>query len=363
MRIERNGPTPPLTPKLVEFLTAELSAVSLDLDGDVEKRPDYECLRGLLLVEMKSLEGDPTERLENAVAADKESEAWPKFYGSWPMESVLKNLPNAEEVRRKTFERLSRAIVTHVKKANDQLREFSVRHPRRNRVRMLILVNEDYEAYSPDAVGYAVAKELSRRNESGAIRNADIDVVVYFSERHATEIDGLVALPVLIIPGFGGDLAPWKVDVAEFLSARWTVWNGATAVSPDKAQLKDFGAVEDIPRTMKRHELWSLEYRRRRYMRKWTDDELRDLWDAVMLISMLAFHKEPPMRPPQESVTQTMERFTHLQEEIAMRGIPLPFFSPEPERMNSAIDRLPYGPMMAEWLRLQVRRGEPPHSA
>ena len=109
-------------------------------------------------------------------------------------------------------------------------------------------------------------------------------------------------------------------------------------------------AIEHVPPRMKRHELWALEYRRRPYMRNWKDEDVRNLWDVTMLLSILAFVNSAPMKVPAAGIHQISERFTHLMQEAGARGLALPYFKPEPDRMRAAINSLPYGEEVRRWL-------------
>ncbi|MEI5680834.1 MULTISPECIES: hypothetical protein [unclassified Mesorhizobium] len=195
--IERNGGPDPITPRFCAFLQEKMSGRSLDLEGDKEKRPDYECLGGALVIEIKSLEGSPSERLSNAIAPAKKHESWPKFFGHWPIEAILKNLPEEEResLRKSIFDRLARAVVTHFKKANRQIANF-VGNRTGVHLRLLVLINEDFAEYDPNTVTYIAQRELSRKGSDGAVRYSDIDAILYLTERHATNLNGRVTFPI-----------------------------------------------------------------------------------------------------------------------------------------------------------------------
>lgn len=355
MRIERTGPVVPLTAPVFRFLEEALGGVSLDACGDKFTRPDYACLRGLLVVEVKTLEGPPKERLDNAIGPEKQREDWPVFFGSWPVASVLKNLEGREAVERRLNERLGRPIRTHITKASDQLRSHCEREKRRSSVRLLLLVNEDHEAYTPDVIRFVAGRELWRVKPDGSPRHADIDAIVYLSHRHATMADGLVTFPIAVIEGRDLGLTPWKRKVLDLAIRRWCHWNNAPLKDGVALGFDSFEAVEHVPPKMKRHELWALEYRRRPYMRNWQDEDVRNLWDIAMLLSILAFVKGAPMQVPAAGVRETSERFTHLMQEVGQRGLPLSYFKPEPERLRRAVDSLPYGEHVAQWLRGELK--------
>jgi hypothetical protein len=351
MRVERSGPIEPLTPRIVTFLQERLGGVSLDEDGDVEQRPDFACLKGLVAIEIKSLETDPSERLVTALVPEMESGKWPAFYGTWPIESVLKHLPNAEEIKEKLLDRLGRTVVRVIKKANDQLAQHTVRTPRRNLVRLLFLLNEDHPEYDPSTITFVVQRELARKNADGGHRNANVDAVVYLTDRHVAIAGSDIYLPALVIFGPSLEDQPWKIDVVNLILGRWAAWNGVPILPEGTVGLEDSVTVEHVPNSMKRQELWALEYRRRPYMRRWEDTDLRNHWDQTMLLSLLWGHVDTPMRVPPDGVMKVMESFTHVMQEVSTRGLPLDFFRPDSVRLGKAVDGLPYGPGVANWLR------------
>jgi hypothetical protein len=162
LRIERIGNPKPITPRFVRFLVEGLGGQSLDeLQAPAERRIDYRCLRGLVAIELKTLEQDASERMLNVTADLMKRPDWPEFYGLWPMESVLKNLGhNADNVRQNLEERAGRAIVNHLKKANKQLYAHCYKYPRKNVVRLAVLINEDHELYDPVFTTNVIKKEI-----------------------------------------------------------------------------------------------------------------------------------------------------------------------------------------------------------
>ena len=93
------------------------------------------------------------------------------------------------------------------------------------------------------------------------------------------------------------------------------------------------------------------DHPRRPYMRSWQDEDLRNLWDHVMLLSLLWGHVDTPMKVPQEGFMKCMENFTHLMQEVSTRGLALSYFAHDSVRLGRSIDGLPYGPVVASWLR------------
>lgn len=353
MRIERRGHVKPLTPRFTQFLCERLGGIPLDdIQAPNERRTDYACLRGLLAVEVKTLEDDASERLSHVTDELSKREDWPVFYGTWPIGSVIGNLQDPEPVKRKVAERISTAIVRHLKKANKQLAAHSTTFPRRNLVRLVAFLNEDHKVYDPAMFAYLIQHELARL-ENDQPKYANIDAVLYLSERHAMEISGNVTFPLIIISGRPIDGAAWKHDVLDFVAAKWSGWTGARHFVSEAETVRSFETIEHIPERMRRQELWQLQYRRNPYMRTWSSDQLRDRWDDLIVRSLFTFLKDPPLRLPKEVTARDMEHFTHLLEEIAHRGLPMPMFKAEADRFLAAATRLQLPAAGIAWVRAQ----------
>ncbi|MFT3722908.1 MAG: hypothetical protein QM773_04905 [Hyphomonadaceae bacterium] len=355
MRIERTGPVERLTPRVQRFITEALGGIALDDVQDAQARKaDYACFGGLLAIELKSLEEDASERMDNLTDELRERPDWPVFLGSAPMDAFLQHLGEPEPVRRRIAERLGRAIKNHIHKANKQLAAHQQAFPRKNLVRCVVIVNEDHEIYDPQIVGYEVG-HLLRRVEDGQLLYPHIDEVIYLSERHATMINGLIAFPMLAVEGQPVGDALWKRQVTTQLIERWGRWNG---VPTFKATAKDqtFSTIEHVPDQMRRHEAWALHYRRDPYMQSFTDEQVRERFDEVICISSLSFLKDTPFKPPPEVTAWAMQTMTHLMQEMARRAIPATRFQHEPARLAAAAQRLGMPPAIVAWFARDLGR-------
>ncbi|MBF0192858.1 MAG: hypothetical protein HQL99_17230, partial [Magnetococcales bacterium] len=114
--------------------------------------------------------------------------------------------------------------------------------------------------------------------------------------------------------------------------------------------LKIFTAMQDIPSQMPRHNEWRLFYHRNPYMRCWSIEDLRDCWDEVLIITSLEFIIHSPFKPGRNVVAISMEKFTHLLEEIAFRGLTLLKFKYESGRMPAAAKRIDIPATARQWV-------------
>lgn len=355
MRIERRGKIEPLTPRFKKFLVEALAGQSLDeVQAPSERRADYSCLRGLVAIELKSLEEDASERLSNLMDGLRKRDDWPEFYGNWPVESILANLDHdADTVKQKTLERIGRAIANDLKKANKQLLAHTEKHPRKNVIRLVVLINEDHEIYDPATASYVIQKELARM-EGLQFRYESIDAVMYLTERHATRVGDDVVYFVGVFHGSPLDNSPWKDEVLNFIGHHWSLWNGVRHIVSNADAINSFVTIDHIPEQMRRQDLWRLQYRRNSYLRSGTNEQVRDRWDECMVISMFALLKDSPAKLSKEDLIVNMERFTHVMEEAAQRGIALSGLKPEADRFVAAGRRIGLSPEQEVWLAANV---------
>jgi len=339
MRIERTGNVDPLTPRLKRFFVEALGGIALDdIQNAQARKVDYACLKGLLAIELKSLDEDASERMDNLTDKLRERPDWPLFFGTWPIEAVLKQVDDPVSVKRRVVERIGRAIENHIHKANKQLAAHEATFPRKNMVRMVVLVNEDHAVYDPETVAYTLQR-LLRRLENGRPFYSHIDAVIYLSERHAATINRLLAFPMLVVESASMENSPWKGQVADLVVARWGRWNGVPTVQAEPTA-HEFSTIDHIPETMRRQEVWEPEYRRDPYMKGFTDEQVRERFDEVICISSLAFIKDSPLKPPNHAIEWSMKSMSHVMVEMGHRALQITQCKDEPLRLAAAARRL-----------------------
>lgn len=348
MRVERKKPPEPISPRWEAFLKNALRGVCLDEIQSAEtRRADYSCLGGLIAVENKALKGDGTERIGNLLNEMGKRPDWPTMYGRVPLDPILEKLEDAEAAKQKFADRIGRTIVTHLKKANEQLEAHGANYPRSRVVRLVALINEDHEIYEPQMVRYLLSRELTRRNAE-RLRYEHIDAVIYLSERHATILDGRPALPILTVLAPASDADLWKADVTSFVSEKWANWNGLDFQCSDSEQ--HFETIEQISENPSRSEAWRIEYQRNPYMRTFSFDALRCRFDETQAISLLSFAKDSPFKPPHAVLEHCLRDVSHLMIEMGERGISAQEFSAQPHRLAVAGRRLGFPEHAVRWL-------------
>lgn len=264
-----------------------------------------------------------------------------------PIDSVIGKMSDPNAVKQQVISRLGRAIINHLNKANKQLRAHTVAFPRKNLVRLVLLVNEDHEIYDPEVVHYIVGRAV-RALRNGKPRYDSIDCVVYISERHAKVAGDAVAFVILSIEGPPLENDVWKRAVVQRFVDGWALWNRAPLYVSET--LSDFSVIDHVPKVASRDERWRLNYRRAPYMRDLTDEQIRDRFNECMVISMLAFLKERPVTLTTAAVVANLEKFNHIQIEVGRRGLTLPELRYVPARAVAAAQRLGLSTTIIDWV-------------
>ena len=184
MHVERRGGPPDLQAAFEHFVVQELHGRLLDDRKDEEaklgKFTDFACFRDLVLIEMKHLESEQNERVNEAYKKQVLPEKEPIFYGTRRVD--LDKLSNGDEIRSAVLSKLSQTIEARLRKANRQFGDYRSRNPRKNSVSVCLLLNSQIDEFSPDVVMHAVHRKI-KPTETG-LRFPHIDAVVYVSEKH-----------------------------------------------------------------------------------------------------------------------------------------------------------------------------------
>lgn len=325
VRFERYCGAPDLPSAFGEFVVNTLAGQSLDENWATESAggefPDFKCLRGLLLIEMKHLETDQEERINEILRQKIDPAEMPFFYGARDGGSILDSVSNGEAVGKAILGKLSRTIETTLRKANRQFVSYCRRNSRKNCVSICVILNSKAQEFTPDVVLRAVHHH--RMDKDSRPRFPMIDAVVYISEKHYQTLpDGRVAFAVAVFQGYGIVENPWKKLVVDHVVQSWCkVRSGEALVDSDR--FYGFKAVQDIPPVMKRHDLWRLQYQRAPYMQALPLDRLRVAFHRSLAVSGLTFIKGSWPKSPEVATMEEMRKFTHLMEEINRRGLDL----------------------------------------
>lgn len=328
MHFERHGEPPDLQSAFKRLITSRLRGRLLDDDQVKEAAqgefPDFACFRDLVLVEMKHLETDQHDRINNVIDANIDPAEKPFFYGSRAAHFITDAVSNGTAINEAIGAKLGRTIEALLSKANRQFRSYRSRHPKKNSVGICVVLNSTLREWSPDVVVHAIHRKMkiSGNNEP---RFPNIDAVLYISEKHIRKLpDGRPAHGLVIYEARGALDHPWKMQFVDYIVEAWSRMR--TGGSVLESEDRNFETIEDIPRSMSRPEVWQLEYRRDPYLQTLSIERLRAMFHRTIAVNSLAFLRGSWPKPPEEEIGEGMRMFTHIIEETNRRGIDLRMF-------------------------------------
>ncbi|WP_271612525.1 hypothetical protein [Bradyrhizobium sp. CCBAU 21362] len=343
IHIERTGGPPDLPAAFAHFVVHHIHGRSLDDNKDEEakrgKFPDFACYRDLVLIEMKHLEIEQNERINETYKSRVPANEVPFYYGKRRLD--LNRFSNGREIASAILSKLARTLETHLSKANDQFDDYRKRNIQKNSVSICLLLNSQIDEFSPDVVIYAVQQKFRRPGSAGQ-RFPHIDAVVYISEKHAQKLpDGRIAFAIAHIVCAPAIEQHWKIEIVDRILQRWSEFRTGSAAASGRPD--GFASVVDVPPQMPRHEAWKLAYRRNPHLRPLTNRQLMVYFHRCVGFSALLSHGSWTI-PSQEEHLGYVRSFGDVIEEINHRGIDLRQFAPEgltPQERAQAYAGLP----------------------
>lgn len=269
MRFERHGGPPDLQAAFKSLVTGHLRGRALDDEHAKEAAegqfPDFSCFRDLMLIEMKHLETDQRDRLNEVIETNIDPAEKPIFFGSRASKLVTDAVSNGLAIDAAIAGKLGRTIETLLRKAKRQFASYRARHPRKNSVNLCVILNSRLREYSPDVVIHAIHGKM-KTSQTNAPRFPEIDAVIYISEKHYQMLpDGRAAFALVIYEGLGAIHHPWKMQFVDRVVEAWSLGRTGGPVAAD-CGAHAFEPVHDIPTSLKRYEVWQLEYQRNPYL-------------------------------------------------------------------------------------------------
>lgn len=345
IHIERTGGPPDLPAAFAHFVTQHLGGRSLDDQRDEEakrgKFPDFACHRDLVLIEMKHLEAEQNERINETYKNLAPPEEQPIFYGK--RRTNFDGFSNSDEIKAAVLSKLARTIEAQLSKANRQFEDYRKRNPRKNSLSICLLLNSKIDEFSPDVVLYAVHKKIQPPPASAEPRFPHIDAVVYISEKHAQRlVDGRIAFGIVQMMCAPAMEQRWKIELVERITQAWSKFRtGGASVT---AHPNQFESVVDIPPMIQRDEARRLAYSLNPYLRGLTNQQLKIHFHRCVGHFSLSVVIGSWATPSPEQHLDYGARYGDAIDEINHRGIDMRAFDPEtfsPQDRRQAYAGLP----------------------
>lgn len=287
---------------------------ALGLDSSGGPRADYLWRERSVVVEVKILRGDPQEKIDGMFEQLGKRDDFPIFYGQAPAQRVLANLPDGDELLRKLYEKVSRAIEKNFRDAKYQIDNTKKLLGLEDALGILVLLNPDVEAHDPVNVGKFVSEMLVKHAPPVAI-----DVIWLISEAHFVG----EAQPCILITSKRMERLPWADSWLPGLNDQWAEFNNSRLFTSDAQQLAQmpFQRKSERPRgPLTNQQRWEANYLANPYLADLDDDQLRAFGHKAATDLLPYFTKDGP-RLPFADLDPIAQRWAHFTVEAARRGL------------------------------------------
>lgn len=286
------------------------------------KKADFFFNDRAIVCEMKSLITDVSPKAERLMEPHRDRPEFPGFYGKWPIEEILKRLPDGEAIKREMYDVVTSGIADLVGEANRQIRKTKEVFETPDARGILLILNDSVNILDPRLVAHRVAQTLMKRDATGAPRYSEIHSVWIIGETHrvrvSTQLDGIPGI-IMAHPLIPDDAAMAFLDE---IQKPWADFTGLPLVelpegTYETLQYRDDSQDIEAQRTTI-SDLWRREYRTRPYLAELSHDELL-LYGARLSVEMV-FVMRNAMATRLTNL-RAMRRWAELNEETNRRHI------------------------------------------
>ncbi len=279
-----------------------------DLDNIEEKFPDGTkiadyAIRDVVVIELKTLKEDPTQKMENFFHKIMKRPDFPAIYGELNFRRVVSLLPDGEKTIQK-FETVAfRQIESIMSKANKQVIS-TIKHLNMDSqtAGTLIIINEFADFFEPDVLVDYISNMLGSR-PNNELRFSHLNHVILIQDTHKVKDsnpDGIV-IPIYDIANdnIAQNEVSEKADIAlSELIKNYSHFNKCNHKLHNSLE----GEFEleklkqpEMKKPLKGQEWIEDQYRKNRYMKDFTDQQLIEFGSMVMSVTYAMVLKEKPL--------------------------------------------------------------------
>lgn len=297
------------------------------------RRADYFLSQRNIVIELKSLETDPSEKIETVLQTRREQPDFPAFFGNADLSKVLDKLPDGKALHTKIAERITRSIEDAFRSAKHQIAETKLAFGLPAASGLLVILNHSVDIFSPQILGYKCRQLIDSPSAYSGNLPA-INFVWIIQATHYAGIDaGNKLVPSVHIESAKHPLSATTRLRIQLLAAQRAQFDGVPFVGTQDSQkisaatsFEREKAATAVPLTQT--ELWRTQYRANQYMRSLSDDAFLIHTSRVFGHLIPFFAMEEGNTSPERSVTSEsqvmqdyMSAWTHCLMEMNERMI------------------------------------------
>jgi hypothetical protein len=313
--------------RMISFLESQHHVTPLD--GHVVQPPgvkiaDYLFFDRRAVAELKTLKIDPKEKIFAQAAPTMESEDFPLIYGSYDLNTAIKNMPGGQAHLNRIFAKATTAVEGICRQARDQIastKRLLGLDP--DTPGILLVLNETIESIPVSQLVDRFSHWLSGGGKDPG-RFSHIDFIVLIQTTYRLQAAIGKTIPAFIISNDFNAYRHYKIepDIDGFVEA-WSHSQGYRHIRTNDISNLKFERDQPPPESpQSNQDFIESKYRIDRYMRDWTEEQITQHGARVMqkVLSMVLKGAQKPSKADSLIYTRQM---IELLEESRLRGFDL----------------------------------------
>lgn len=301
----------------------DIDGIKLSVEERKNKIADYFGLGRSVIFEQKCINQDQSEKIQSEVDAHSEEDYYPYFYGKRDIDLILEKFPDAENVKRRIYSKITKLLEDYLSSANKQIKSTSLLFNIPSYSGVLIILNDKVKVLSPEIISSRVAQRLKEKDSEGIIRFNEIAYVLLISETHLYK--GQVPVTIRIEAPGAKNCSPKISEYLDYIDYSWALFNGGS-LTKLKSTKNFFNSLEEKQKSAQtkftRPEERIIWYKEQRYMKNWSDDKVLEA-SAKLIMDILPYITEGGPKMPTNELAERMLAFSDFIEESNYRGLDL----------------------------------------
>lgn len=306
-----------------------------DLDDTTVQIPsgvqiaDY-VLRDVAVLELKTIKSDPVEKLESFFHEVMERPDFPAIYGELNFRKVVGLMEDSEQLIRKFENKAFRQIESVVSKADKQVNstiKYLSMIP--DTAGVLVLINEAAEMLEPDILVDYITGLLGAKS-GDKLRFKNINRVILIQDTHmkakSNSFVNDTIVPIYDIQNENLELSIGEGPLncaLKHLIEQYSKFNSFKHKLASEEVVPIEKIIKELPRQRNGQEKIETNYRKSRYMKDYSEQQLIEFGSTVMSIVSAMFMRNHPLQLERERKLFMIKTAIELFEESRIRPFDL----------------------------------------
>jgi hypothetical protein len=300
-----------------------IDGIDLSVEERKNRIADYFGLGRSVIFEQKCINQDQSDKIQSEVELHSKEDYYPHFYGERDIDLILEKFPDAENVKRRIYSKITKLLEDYLSSANKQIKSTSRLFNLTSHSGVLIILNDKVKVLSPEIISSRVAQRLKEKDSKGILRFNEIAYVLLISETHLYK--GQVPTALQIEAPGAVNCSKKVSEYLDYIVYSWALFNGG---SLDRLEGTNnfFNNLEEkpepAPTRVTRSEERRIWYQKKRYMKNWSDDTVLEA-SAKLIENIKPFVMKDGPKMPMNELADMILAFGDFIEESNYRGLDL----------------------------------------